>query len=453
MVFKAYGQKIVSVILLVFSVFILSCSHDGNNSRGLTYSGYADKADSTIVLGTATLDSISSVQTDGTIVFSSKPDDLKNAAVGSAVIITVCDMFPNGALVKIDAMESTSTGFAVHTSAAALDQAVSNADISMHKDMSSDDVSGFVPLKSGVAIEATAASNSLRSVSWQMNDIVINLNNTILIDGDANPLTTYDQIRANGKITISPSFDMDAKISWFKLKKFMFKNKTKEVADLFISNGDINTPVVSIKKDIEVARIAFAPIVFTVGAVPVVITPNLIVRVGVEGSISYEIDAGLHQTADLELGVQYDNGSWSTTKGLTLGLSLVDPKIQAQGKIKGYVSPEFDLLLYGVLGPYVNAQGYLECVVTGTVDGTTAVITDGQVSSSLTGSEVATLAWQLNAGFSSDVGVKFTLLSSKILDYHMTIYNWKKPIADGYISGSVFYDKNGLVSSGYTVKL
>jgi hypothetical protein len=112
----------------------------------------------------------------------------------------------------------------------------------------------------------------------------------------------------------------------------------------------------SFSEKIPIAEIYFEPIVVSY----FVFVPMLTVNVGIDGSLSAGITTSVTQNAGLTVGLSYSDGDWSTIADWTssFGISLPTLHIGAQAKV--YAEPRFDLLLYGLVGPYARIQGYFD---------------------------------------------------------------------------------------------
>ena len=107
---------------------------------------------------------------------------------------------------------------------------------------------------------------------------------------------------------------------------------------------------------IPVATTTFGAVTFG----PVVVVPVLTVYVGIDGSLSAGITAGLTQSAGLRVGIAYSGGNWSPIADFSNNFSVSLPTVQVGAQVRAYAQPELAFLLYGVGGPYANLTGYFD---------------------------------------------------------------------------------------------
>ena len=169
--------------------------------------------------------------------------------------------------------------------------------------------------------------------------------------------------------------------------------------------GLIGNYTYSFSKEIPVAEITFGAI--TVG--PLVFIPILTVYVGIDGSLSAGITASVTQNTWLEVGVQYSSGDWSPIHNFTSGFGYRLPELStlsAQAQI--YAKPQFDLLLYGITGPYANIKGYFDLEMYPLND-----------------------PWlTLWAGLQAGVGVTAKVFGKTLVNYGLTLPDYREKIVE-----------------------
>ncbi|WP_437324107.1 hypothetical protein [Sorangium sp. So ce381] len=103
---------------------------------------------------------------------------------------------------------------------------------------------------------------------------------------------------------------------------------------------------------------------FWVGPVPVIVTTDVVPRAKADLGLSFtaaEVDAQVQATAEIEAGVDYRNGNWSTIwepSGSASGSASIGAPglITASGKVSA--GAELRARLYGIVGPNVGVQAY-----------------------------------------------------------------------------------------------
>ncbi|WP_437275872.1 hypothetical protein WME90_32100 [Sorangium sp. So ce375] len=103
---------------------------------------------------------------------------------------------------------------------------------------------------------------------------------------------------------------------------------------------------------------------FWVGPVPVVVTTDVVPRAKADLGLSFtaaEVEAEAQATAEIEAGVDYRNGKWSTIwepSGSASGSASIGApgQITASGKVSA--GAELRARLYGIVGPNVGLEAY-----------------------------------------------------------------------------------------------
>jgi len=247
----------------------------------------------------------------------------------------------------------------------------------------------------------------------------VDMKDVVLYDEDGNLGTTDDQIKANGSISINPSFNFNVEIEHFQLKQFSFINTTTESVQLELKTG---TEILDIHKKEEIVRYNFTTIPIWVGGVPVYITPVLTVNVGIDGEISNGITISITQDATLTAGLTYNNGTLSPVSDLSASNFQFDlfSLLKEECSVKGFTGPQLSLLLYGVMGPYAEIDGYLE----------------------LDADPLSSPWWKLYGGIDVPIGVKFEVFSHVLIDYDYTINIYNMLLAQAGPSSYLAVDQH-----------
>jgi len=138
------------------------------------------------------------------------------------------------------------------------------------------------------------------------------------------------------------------------------------------------------KKRVKLGTMRFTPIPLGY----IVLVPQADLYVGVEAGIGASMTAEVTVAASVRAGVIYKRKTgWNAVGRLTKSFSFLSPTVSAQAYAKGYISPEFTMLLYGIAGPSVSLDGYLKM-----------------------DAWVPPLSWTLSAGIQACVGGKIDLV-------------------------------------------
>jgi hypothetical protein len=338
---------------------------------------------------------IQSISETGRVTFF-QPTTLK---VGDIIVGDATASTPKGLLRKVTSVSIDKTY--VETTPVSLEEAIEKGQVQVSKVLSSADVGSITALK-GVSFQKNVVQPQA------LEGFYFELRNVILYDDDGDPITEDDQIKANGGISLDPSFNFYMEIDNFQLSNIIFSNTVTETIEIAFLSG---FSLAEIREKIEVARLEFTPITCMVGLVPVVIVPVLTINVGIDGEVSVGITSSVTQEAQLTAGLSYNSGIWTPISQLSNDFNFVFPSFSATAKAKVYAGPQLNLLIYGLAGPYFEVKGYLDFEV----DPFSAVDP----------------WWELYAGLEADIGVRVEILDKQIVDYELPgVIGYRKLLAD-----------------------
>jgi len=369
---------------------LLSCSEDKPNEPDEPEQ-YVELSDTTEALADTTLALLTSVE-DSVLAFSRSNPQLDSASEGDIIICGISDKTPYGFLGRVTRVSAGHDSLIV--TRATLEEAIENCRIEFSRELSLSDVDSTTSLKRVRMQKATDAY-----------EFGLALDNVVLYDADGSENTTKDQVVANGAVYFNLGFDGHLEIKWFKLKYFLFKINAEENAQLDI---EARVNIVDIHKAKTLVTYYFAP--FAIG--PVVFTPKMDVRVGIDGEVSVSATAVVTQTNTLEAGIIYEHSDWGTIKDFSTSFDYDMPAVASEAAIKGWAGPQLSLLIYGVVGPYAEADAYLR----------------------LQADLLPPLAWQLYGGLEARVGAEVDVLGYTMVDYHATPIQYEKELANGTAS-------------------
>ena len=345
----------------------------------------------TKVLDTATTAALGTVDANG-IKFSRSTSLIDSLRPGDIVVCGVTAKTPYGLLRKVDRVARGPGGVTVKTSPARLVDAVNQGSIDVRHKLTIADI----------ASTTTAPGVSMRMLPKSTGGISYSLT-AVLYDGDGNYHTTDDQITTTGTLSITPEFLFALQIGRGGIEHVSFKTVVTEQAALKVG-GEVS--LMSCQYSKELWRQTFTPIVVFIGFVPVVLVPVLTVDVDVTGNVTVGLSAGVTQQASFTAGVSYDYGHWSLIKDFTNNFDYQTPTISASCNVRGAATPELGLLIYGLVGPYANVEGYLD----------------------FTANPSEQPWWKLWGGLSVHAGVKFDALgyvvsyeSPELAGYHQLL--------------------------------
>lgn len=291
------------------------------------------------VLDTSARTALEEFRPDGTLVFSSGV----TAKTGDVMVSEPSTNAPNGLLRKVTSVETMNGKTVVHTDQAKLGDVIKTGTLDASHHLTEADSAGITPLVAGV--KQTRAPKGI-GLSYTID--------SVLYDKDGNNQTTNDQVKASGTINLDPVFDahigfhcgflcLDPDID------FKFQIGLQEKAALKI----VAKVAFSASKEIPIFTHHFTPITFSIGPIPVVITPIFTIKIKLDGSIGVDVTFEAAQTLTAVAGVKYDGdfhniSDISNSFDATAGNSTVNASINVKVPVRA------DFLLYGVIGPFAE---------------------------------------------------------------------------------------------------
>jgi len=308
--------------------------------------------DTTKVLTGTTLLNLASVSDDKSVyTFSGTTDQLASLEQGD-VIVGISDLAPDGFLRKVRSVTAEGDQVVVRTAQATLSEAIETGSLSLTQELRPTDVRGGY-VRPGVEL----ASASMGQIDEHKGYLwVINLANVVLFDADGKESTTGDQIRADGSIKFNVSMDFRLDIGGFELKHFYLVGSAGEYADIRVSG---NAQLFDKHLSKSVGSYVLNAILVPIGPVPVWITPVLNIEVGVDGTASIGIEAGVRQEVSLRAGLEYTKAKrWQPIGELTRTFEAYPPRLTGNLDVEAHGAVSLGVLLYGVVGIQADISGY-----------------------------------------------------------------------------------------------
>ena len=298
---------------------------------------------------------------DGTLHFAAAAN-LPTLEPGDVLVSQPATAAPNGLLRKVVSLRTEGDELIVETEQAKLEEAIYQGDFSFSRTLTPADLESGVPLTEGVLLIDAGPTPQGLNPQAEAN-FTLGLNDVILYDQDGDTSTKDDQVKANGAISFTPSFDIDLGLDWnpsftnpFNVDlEFMVLASFGERAELALG-GELNA---ELDEEVELASYDFKPITVYIGPVPVVFTPKLTLLLGADGELSAAMSFAATQDLTLAVGVAYDDG-WKDLSELDASFSGMDASFSGSVELKSYAGVKFDIFLYGLVGPYGRLDAYLE---------------------------------------------------------------------------------------------
>jgi hypothetical protein len=173
------------------------------------------------------------------------------------------------------------------------------------------------------------------------------------------PCTNGVPAEITGSVTITPSFDLKA--AWNAgdgVSELSFTGTLTEDARLRTSIGGGATCTLP-ETSLLAQPVRFQPVVFAVGAVPVVITPELRLSLDATGSVQAALTAGAGQTASVKAGLVLRNGTVGPVGTLSNTYTYGPPTVTGTATARTGVNASFDFLMYGAEGPRLRTRAHV----------------------------------------------------------------------------------------------
>lgn len=137
--------------------------------------------------------------------------------------------------------------------------------------------------------------------------------------------------------------------------------------------------------DLLKTPIRYSPLVFSVGPVPVVITPKLNFHVIAEGEVEGAVSTSVRQALDARVGLEWDGSKLIPIKSLDNDFRFTPLEPEFNAGIMAGIGPKLMFDVYEVGGPYLTAEGLMRLTVDSTRDPW----------------------WKLTGGFQAGAGIAF----------------------------------------------
>lgn len=364
-------------------------------------------ADGTEPLSNTTMRSLRAVEADGTLEFASKTGQLARLETGNVLLSGATPQFPDGLCRKVTSVSEQGGRVVVETTPAALSDVIDQGEIAFQMNLTAADLPDDGIAAPGVKLIRDRAAPKFPSTPLGSATDGFGFSLTTTILGFA---------EAEGEIWLDPDAYCDWEIGWGGLESAYYRQVLNTTTDLTVSMKKDYTGT----KEITLYKRTLTAITIMAGPVPVVITPELEVKVGVEGEIVAGVTAGMTLGTSTWAEVSYDDG-WGLDYGSTYDCTPQPPQLFGGLEVTGFTSGGLAFELYGVAGPEAALKPYVKL-------------------------EAATNAdpwWQLKAGLDGEIGMKAELLDHEIASKEYT-FNFFEYVLDQ--AGS---DSSGGGSSGY----
>ncbi len=277
------------------------------------------------------------VSTSGDSLVFSEPVDF---TIGYQLVADTSSAFPKGSLMEVTGISDDKK--TLYIKRGDFGKAIGEGEVSYSHTFRMSQLASFSGLE-GASMGTPASSIS--------KEFGVDLNNVVVYDADGNLSTTNDQLIANGRVTFNASMDLDIEVHDYVLHDFELTNNIRVNSDMTLGSNTFGTAQT---KRISLANYSFTPLVFPIGFIPVVITPQINVNLTVDPTKTNILSVNVEQEASLETILSYD-GEWNASGNLENSFEFSNPVFSGDWELSAFAGPSIDFKLYGVAGPFAGA--------------------------------------------------------------------------------------------------
>jgi hypothetical protein len=180
--------------------------------------------------------------------------------------------------------------------------------------------------------------------------------------GDTYELDDGNSVTFTGTLEFEPHFLLSINVEDWTLEELTARYTGRTDANISVS---ANTEIASLEKRWRVGNpIRFSTAVLWAGWVPVTITPQLQVWVGLDGSVGLTASTSVGMTVEASTGVEYTRANrWRWIRDFEKSFYWDQPSIEMYGSLTAWAGPHLEFMIYELAGPYLGVHGYGQFVV------------------------------------------------------------------------------------------
>ena len=360
-----FKSTIISIILTTTFLVFSGCSSGGGGS-GSSNAPEA-KADvsyeleqGTVIVESSKAEEMSVVPeinasnyTDSLVFKAPDSGIFSEYKVGDTMMSGVSDKAPYGFLRKITKIEEVGGELVITTVQGTLLEATNNLEIDYNSANITPDAIASIQLVQGVVLENMNLDNSgkILSVATTKGDALfdISIDHTFTHDGG--------DVTVSGRTTFDFGIIFKLRTEYLVIPEYF---KTSIVIDQGTRLSIVSNNGIDYKDDISLGSIQLAPI--SLGAVVIVPKIDLVLRA--DGKVQANFAVSASESFHGEIGVEYKRDrspSWEPINENVAETDYALPNLESvNAYIKVNAGPEFSLMVYGVVGPYMFLSGFGE---------------------------------------------------------------------------------------------
>lgn len=318
------------MFLVLLGLFLIIGCKEKTTGPGQVF----EPSDNAVTLSDNDLLKIITYNEDGTLVFDQASAIVQNLTANQILIGGVTTHTPHGFLRKITGVNHQNNQTTVTTQQASLPEAYNNLTFKLTHSITPDDIARVeYPLK-GVRYIPGEGKNPY--LSFAINDVQI-----------------YNNVLLNGSIEIEPSFEFEVDLRMGSIRKVHFGVNVEKRTSLSIT---AQAQILDIENEVVVAQIYCNPI--AIGSV--IVVPYLKVDVGGSVTAAAQVTTNLSTTETLTAGITYNNGKWTKYGNVSKSFNYTPFTVNYNVNAKAWTGPDLSMLVYGIFGPWVDLNAFLE---------------------------------------------------------------------------------------------
>lgn len=274
-----------------------------------------------------------------TLGFDQLPDTVEP---GDVVVSEPTDAAPDGLLVEVTAVTDTE----VQGTFAALTDAVQSGSGTATTTLLPNDI-----VEEEVLLEGVSRSDGPVTAGWTTDDQFALANEVELFGLRFDDVDLAPGVVANGGLDLRVTTDVDLDIGLRRLVQPYIVNL--EATSTLTQRAELDLDASAsafVERSLELYRASFAPITFSIGPVPVVLTPQLTLRMDANGQLSASVSYSAEQQATATVGARYQPASgWTPIARWDATFDQGIRSVQAEGSALLAATAIPTLALYGVV--------------------------------------------------------------------------------------------------------
>lgn len=348
-----------------------------------------------VVMSAASLTALTTVQTDGALVFTSAPTQVTGLKPGKILVAGVSKATPNGLLAQVRSVRTSKGVTTVATVPASLSKVFSSAAFGTTAELTQGTVKAFTPARPGITLAPAGSSPDCPAPSFSVTASV-----TMYRASNGRDITV------DGSICILPRITFSASVTCCTHTTSSFTGTVTATASVRFT-AELSHDFGS-QNGLTLGHINLPPIRFLIGYVPIVISPTLSLKLVDKGTISAGVTAGAD--ASVTVGSQVTTSDAHISYKPLFGTSFT------------WDSP--------VLSGSLDAAAGIQVNLSTKIDGVTGpTLTNTLWLPELTADTTKTPWWTLDIEDVLDLHYKLVLLGHPLAVLDLTVLDYRHQLA------------------------